>query len=80
MKIRFASDILKITFEDNEPYTGRDVTMRGEALYSGFDAALSTMEWLSSKSSVNEEEKQVICNLIKRHNETSNYIIMFMEE
>lgn len=80
MDIKFASDIIKLTFDESEPFAGSNVIMKGEALCSGFDAALSTMRWLPTKEKVSEIEKLTICEVIQKHNAESDYIIMFMEE
>ena len=80
MIIKFSSDILKITFEEHEPYPGRSIIMKGEALDSGFDAALSSMLWLPSKDIVSNNDKQAIYSLIQKNNAESDFVIMFMEE
>ena len=80
MKIKFASDLIKIIFEEDEPFFKKTIIMRGEALWNGFDADLSTMQWLDLKRNVENTDKTKIQELITKNNTTQPFKIKFMEE
>ncbi|MBQ4099931.1 MAG: hypothetical protein IJC83_00105 [Oscillospiraceae bacterium] len=82
MKIRFYSDLIKISFTNNESYCGKTVRMLGEALDDGFDAALSTAEWeLENKRvALSDLERDVVRKTIEDCNCNSDFKILFMDE
>ena len=80
MKIAFASDLIKITFENNEPFEERSLVMYGEVLQNGFAATVSTMSWLSpDKQFLSEKDKETVCNLIGAYNENNKFFIDLVE-
>ena len=82
MQIKFSSGMIKITFEANEPFYGKSLRMKGEALTNGFDAALSTAEWLENHIGfpVNHEDLESIKIVIKKNNDVNPFKILFMGE
>ena len=82
MEVKFSSSKIKLTFAQGEHFEGRSVRMSGEALYDGFDAALSTMEWVENGVgySVTEEEKKLICKAIEERNKYYSFKVRYMEE
>ena len=81
MKIKFASDIIKITLENEEPFAGRSLTMSGEVLDYGFSAIVSTIRWLSSdeENALSDTDKEIVCRLIRNYNKNSNFIIQLVK-
>ena len=82
MKIKFASDLIKITFEKAEPFEERSLIIYGEVLQNGFAAVISTMSWLPSNSSGNalsEAEKETVCKLIDSYNKKNKFFIDLVE-
>lgn len=82
MQIKFSSKFIKITFENNEPFSGRSVRMKGEPLVNGFDAALYTAEWLENHigTPVNSLDLETIKNAINKNNDTDPFKVLFMGE
>ena len=82
MQIKFSSKFIKITFENNEPFSGRSVRMKGEPLADGFDAALHTAEWLENHIGfpVNSVDLEIIQNAIIKNNDTDVFKVLFMGE
>ena len=82
MQIKFSSKFIKITFEDNEPYSGKSIRMKGEPLTNGFDAAFHTAEWLDNHVGypITPDDLVVIKMIIKKNNETDTFKILFMGE
>ena len=80
MQIKFSSKLIKITFEDNEPYSGRSIRMKGEPLANGFHAALHTAEWLVDHVGypVTPYDLHTIKRAIVKNNETDPFKISFM--
>ena len=77
MKVEYSSDLLKITFEKNERFEGRKLTIKGEALSCGFDAYQSSMEWLKPyENEVIDEETQIyLVNKILEKEFSTGFII-----
>ena len=77
MKIKFASDILKITFEENEPFGGRSLVISGEVINHGFSAIVSTMNWLSpgKREPLSANEKALVSKLIQDYNKGSKFFV-----
>lgn len=82
MIIKFASDLIKITFEENEPFSNRSLIMYGEVLHKGFAATLSTMSWIlpDNEEIVTSSDKAVVCKLICNYNKNSEFRIDLIEE
>ena len=82
MEIKFSSKFIKITFENNEPFSGRSVRMKGEPLTNGFDAATHTAEWLKDHtgSPINTEDLEIIKNAIRKNNDVDSFKVLFMGE
>ena len=82
MQIKFSSKLIKITFEINEPFSGRSVRMKGEPLSNGFDAALNTAEWLENHIGipVSSTELSTIKKAIEQNNKVDAFKILFMGE
>lgn len=80
MEIKFSSKFIKITFDNNEPFSGRSVRMKGEPLTNGFDAALHTAEWLENHICypIKVEDLNIIKNAIKANNDTDTFKVLFM--
>jgi len=55
LEIKFALDLLIITFLKDDRFAGRTLTIMGEALSWGFDAYPSSMKWGKGKPYENEE-------------------------
>lgn len=82
MKVTFASDIIKIVFDKDEPFSNRALTIDGEVISNGFVAIQDTMTWISPirGESLVQSDKDVVCELINKYNQTSNFHIMLVEE
>ncbi len=81
MKIKFASDIIKITLENEEPFAGRSLTMSGEVLDNGFAAVVSTIGWIPSdeEKTLSDTDKEIVCSLIRNYNKNSDFIIQLVK-
>ena len=81
MKVQFASDLIKITFEENEQFSTHSLIMYGEVLNKGFAATVSTMSWLSPNkgAEVTPHDKDMICALISDYNKSSGFHIELVE-
>lgn len=82
MDIKFSARFIKITFENGEPFSGKSVRMRGEPLVNGYDAALSTAEWLKNHIGypVENSELSLIKKAIEINNAKDSFQIVFMGE
>ena len=82
MQIKFSSKFIKITFEDNEPFCGKSIRIKGEPLVNGFDAALYTAEWLENHigSPVKAEDLGSIKGAIQKNNDAGSFKVLFMGE
>lgn len=82
MKIKFASDLIKITFEDNELFFGKALMMYGEVLDKGFAAIVSTMSWLSPNKDevVSDADRDKIRKLISEHNQKDSFHVKLIEK
>lgn len=82
MQIKFSSKFIKITFENNEPFCGKSIRMKGEPLTNGFDAALYTAEWLENHigSPVAPEDLDYIKDVIQKSNNAGSFKVLFMGE
>lgn len=82
MEIKFASDLIKITFEDNEPFAGRALMMYGEVLDKGFAAITSTMSWLSPNKGevISDDDRETVRKLFFDHNQNNNFRVKLIEE
>ena len=82
MDIKFSSSLIKITFESDEPFCGKSIRMKGEALLDGFDAALDTCEWLKDHVGypVSCDELSIIRKAIEDNNAKDSFKILFMGE
>ena len=82
MKIMFASDLIKITFEENDPFARRSLIMYGEVLHHGFAANVSTMNWLSPGNGdrVSKSDKEIVCQLLRNYNKNSDFHVELFEE
>ena len=74
--------MIKITFENDEPFSGQSVRMKGEALTNGFDAALPTAEWLKDHVgyAITHDDLLIIRKTIESNNEIDSFKILFMGE
>ncbi|MBQ7969077.1 MAG: hypothetical protein IJ292_04575 [Clostridia bacterium] len=81
MKIKFASDIIKITFENEEPFANRSLIMSGEVLDDGFAAIVSTIKWLPSdkENTLSDSDREIVCSLIRNYNKNSSFIIQLVK-
>ncbi|MBQ3133569.1 MAG: hypothetical protein IJC17_04780 [Clostridia bacterium] len=80
MIIKFASDLIKITFEKNEPFEDRSLVVYGEVITCGFAAIVPTMSWLSPyKKDVSNNELPLIRDLIQNYNKESKFFIDLVE-
>ena len=82
MQIKFSSKFIKITFDNNEPFSGRSVRMKGEPLSNGFDAALYTAEWIENHvvSSIDSGDLEIIKSAIRKNNNIDSFKVLFMGE
>lgn len=82
MKVVFASDIIKITFQENEPFANGSVTMEGEVLNKGFATLVDTMTWLSPNKGepVSSTDKTLICTMVSEYNANKDFNIELVEE
>ena len=82
MDIRFSSGLIKITFENNEPFPGKSIRMKGEALTNGFDASLETCEWMKDHVGypVNKDDLLKIRKAIDDNNAKKSFQVLFMGE
>ena len=82
MQIKFSSKLIKITFDNEEPFSGRSVRMKGEPLANGFDAALHSAEWIENHltSPISPADLTIIKNAIIKNNDIDAFKISFMGE
>lgn len=82
MDIKFSSGLIKITFEANEPFPGKSIRMKGEALSNGFDAAPETCEWLKDHVGypVSKADLLIIRKAIEDNNAKKSFQVLFMGE
>ncbi len=82
MKMKFSARFMMITFEPGELFADLSVRMRGEPLVNGFDAALSSMEWIENHETfpVDDFVKKKIKNLIEAQNSIQAFKVSFMEK
>ena len=82
MQIKFSSDLIKITFEESEPFSKRTLMMYGEVLQHGFAAITATMTWLSpiKHENVSDFDKRIVRSLLSQHNQKDDFRVELIEE
>jgi hypothetical protein len=83
MKVKGTSSLIFISFEENEPFAGRELEIGGELLINGFAAYISGMKWFPpyENEDISDKEKEQIINLIKAENESDpNFKIVLLDD
>ncbi len=79
MEILFGTNLLKVTFDNEEEFAGRKLVIKGEALAWGFDAYPETMKWLEPYEEEvidDNTQKRIMNNILNEKFDTEFKIIV----